>query len=90
MQGILSGLAAMEIAGVVHRDIKPDNIMINGYNEPKIIDFGIATETDVEEYMFVKCGTPGYVAPEIASIKDTKNARMTTKSDIFSAGAIFY
>lgn len=44
--------------------MKPDNIMItkDGKNL-KIVDFGLATETNIEKYIFVRCGTPGYVAP---------------------------
>jgi serine/threonine protein kinase len=56
---------------------------------PIIIDFGLATIADEPKYLFVRCGTPGYVAPEIFNIKD-----MSTKSlpisDVFSAGCIFY
>lgn len=49
----------------------------------------MATVADEPKYLFVRCGTPGYVAPEIINIKD-----MSTKSlpisDVFSAGCIFY
>ena len=64
--------------------------MINKYGQVKIIDFGLSTEIGRQEYLLIKCGTPGYVAPEIVSIKDRSNVRLTTKSDVFSAGAIFY
>lgn len=54
-----------------------------------ICDFGLATEADQEKYLFVRCGTPGFVAPEIINIRD-----MSTKShsisDVFSAGVIFH
>jgi serine/threonine protein kinase len=36
----------------------------------KIVDFGLATETNLDNYIFVRCGTPGYVAPEILRIRD--------------------
>ena len=72
---------------VIHRDLKPENIIVG--KEPIIIDFGLATVADDPKYLFVRCGTPGYVAPEIINIKD-----MSTKShpisDVFSAGCIFY
>ena len=44
--------------------------MINGNNEPKIVDFGLATDTRATTYLYVRCGTPGYVAPQIIGIKD--------------------
>lgn len=54
-----------------------------------ICDFGLATHVHEPNYLFVRCGTPGFVAPEIINIKD-----MSTKgesiSDMFSAGVIFY
>lgn len=57
--------------------------------EVAIGDFGLATFADENEYLFVRCGTPGYVAPEIINIRD-----MSTKSepisDVFSVGLIFY
>jgi len=43
--------------------------------ELSICDFGLATHADEQNYLFVRCGTPGFVAPEIINIKD-----MTTKS----------
>lgn len=54
-----------------------------------ICDFGLATYADQGKYLFVRCGTPGFVAPQIINIKD-----MSTKSqpisDVFSAGVIFH
>jgi serine/threonine protein kinase len=87
MKGILRGLAEMARKNVIHRDLKPDNVILS--KEPIIIDFGLATVADDPNYLFVRCGTPGYVAPEIINIKD-----MSTKSqpisDVFSVGCIFY
>jgi serine/threonine protein kinase len=40
--------------------------------------------------LYVRCGTPGFVAPEIIGIRDTDSVKMSTISDVFSAGAIFY
>jgi serine/threonine protein kinase len=76
---------------IMHRDLKPENIMLrsNSSCEPIIADFGLATWADESEYLFVRCGTPGYVAPEIINIRDMK-----TKSDpicdVFSVGLIFH
>lgn len=61
----------------------------DGNTDLAICDFGLATYADEESYLFVRCGTPGFVAPEIINIKD-----MSTKSDpisdVFSAGLIFH
>jgi calcium-dependent protein kinase len=57
----------------MHRDLKPENIMMlkkNDLNTLKIVDFGLATHCDVAKYIFPKCGTPGFVAPEVANLAD--------------------
>jgi calcium-dependent protein kinase len=55
----------------------------------KIVDFGLATFMNVNEYMFPKCGTPGFVAPEILYLTDRK-IKYTAVCDVFSAGVVFY
>lgn len=90
IKGILSALAELDSKNVVHRDIKPENIMVNTAGQAKIVDFGLATDTRASSYLYVRCGTPGFVAPEILTIKDTEQARMASISDVFSAGAILY
>ena len=57
--------------------------------ETVICDFGLATYAHEEKYLFVRCGTPGFVAPEIINIKDM-NTKSESISDIFSAGLIFH
>lgn len=54
-----------------------------------IVDFGLATIADEPNYLFVRCGTPGFVAPEIINIKDM-STKSTPIADVFSIGAIFY
>lgn len=68
MREMLSALSEISRKNVVHRDLKPSNIMINNFGEVKIIDFGLATEINIPNYLFLKCGSPGFVAPEIISI----------------------
>ena len=87
----MRGLAHLARNRIIHRDLKPENIMFRKENawDLAICDFGLATYADEEKYLFVRCGTPGFVAPEIINIRD-----MTTKSDpisdVFSAGVIFH
>ena len=54
-----------------------------------IADFGLAEFADADEYLFVRCGTPGYVAPEVINIKDMKT-KYEPICDIFSLGLIFH
>lgn len=74
----------------MHRDIKPDNILvhsIHGENdcEIKLADLGLAVFTNRDEKLFHKCGTPGYVAPEIF-----KDGGYSYKADMFSMGSVFF
>lgn len=55
----------------------------------KIIDFGLSTRLDVDFYLYPKCGTPGYVAPEIANLVDYKT-KYDKICDLFSIGVILY
>ena len=75
---------------IMHRDLKPENILFRreGDFDCVIADFGLAQETD-KQYMFVRCGTPGYVAPQIVNLKDMK-AKYNCICDIFSVGIIFH
>ena len=53
-----------------------------------IVDFGLACHADEEKYLFYRCGTPGYVAPEIIAL--TENGHVDPECDIFSVGVIFH
>ncbi len=81
--GLGQALAAVHAAGVVHRDLKPGNVMISD-GEPVVIDFGIAqlAETTRLTVTGMFMGTPGYLAPEVIEGKDSGPA-----SDVHSWGA---
>lgn len=76
---------------IMHRDLKPENILFReeGQYECVIADFGLATFADSQEYIYTRCGTPGYVAPEISNLKD-KETHYDPICDIFSLGVIFH
>src|SRR6266566_3313365 len=75
---------------VLHRDIKPGNILLDGKGEPHLTDFGLArlveTESTITRTMEV-LGTPSYMAPEQAVGND---AAITSATDIYGLGAVLY
>lgn len=84
---ILEGLAYMHSKKIIHRDLKPENIIFKTSNniDLGLVDFGFATFEPDFRKLFVRCGTPGYVAPEILNDKD-----YDCKVDVYSCGIIFY
>jgi serine/threonine protein kinase len=79
----------MHRRGIYHRDIKPENVLImddtGGDLKVCIADLGLACRASDKEDLILKCGTPGYVAPELH-----KGFAFCPKSDIFSLGSMFY
>jgi serine/threonine protein kinase/tetratricopeptide (TPR) repeat protein len=76
--------------GVLHRDVKPGNILIDAKGEPHLTDFGLArlveTESTVTRTLEV-LGTPSYMAPEQAA---GNKAQLTSATDVYGLGAVFY
>src|SRR6266480_4362879 len=76
--------------GILHRDIKPGNILVDAKGEPHLTDFGLArlleTKSTVTHTMDV-LGTPSYMAPEQAS---GHNEQLTSATDVYGLGAVFY
>lgn len=75
---------------VVHRDIKMDNILISSIEdrseyEIRVADFGLAVFTLEDELLTAKCGSPGFVAPEVF-----RGPHYSYKADVFSLGSVFY
>jgi protein kinase-like protein len=81
---LCAGLHAVHQAGILHRDFKPANVMIDGRGKARITDFGVAgLESELKEGAIA--GTPAYMSPEQITGKE-----LTTKSDIYSLGLVLY
>jgi class 3 adenylate cyclase/sugar lactone lactonase YvrE len=91
MQQVAAALAAAHGRGIVHRDIKPDNIMVLGDDQVKVTDFGIARilrptatlQTIASTGMTL--GTPHYMSPE-----QIEGKRVDGRADIYALGAVIY
>ncbi len=83
---IMEGLSFIHSQGVVHRDIKLDNILIDLQNNIKICDFGVSKEIKKGDIMHDQCGTPAYIAPEILKNQGYEGFGV----DLWSAGVVLY
>src|SRR5882724_4434984 len=82
---LCAGLAAAHAKGVLHRDMKPANIMLDGRGQVVITDFGLAGVADQIEGAEVRSGTPAYMAPEQLAGKE-----VSVRSDIYALGLVLY
>ncbi|KAB8193469.1 protein kinase [Nonomuraea phyllanthi] len=82
LKGSLQGLASAHAIGVVHRDFKPENVMVEGDGTSKLVDFGIAVRTGEGASV---AGTPPYMAPEQWS-----GERPSPATDVYAATVVFF
>jgi serine/threonine-protein kinase len=84
---VARGLAFAHEQGLIHRDVKPQNILLNGDGRAKVTDFGIARTIDVDgmTQTGTVLGTSNYIAPEQAS-----GQRVDAHSDVYALGVVLY
>src|SRR5215831_18804949 len=90
---ILSGLSAAHAQGVVHRDVKPENILLDEYGVAKLTDFGIARRITIRRASGgptlagtgLPVGTPQYMAPE-----QLRGDDLDQRTDVYALGAVLY
>ncbi|PYM02862.1 MAG: hypothetical protein DMF19_01505 [Verrucomicrobia bacterium] len=90
MAKIARAVAYAHGKGILHRDLQPGNILLDGNGEPMVSDFGLAkwlNENSDLTRTLATLGTPGYIAPEQA---ECPAANLTSAADIYSLGAILF
>lgn len=85
LRGLLSGLVHIHMKGIVHRDIKAENLLLAADGRPVIVDFGSAAYLTDKEEMLRQCGSPGHIAPEVIL-----GQQYGTKVDTFASGVTLY
>ena len=85
---LLIALDYLHSRNIIHRDLKPENIIFKqqkGVIDIGLVDLGFATFEKDYDKLFKRCGTPGYVAPEVLN-----DLPYDCKADMYSCGIIFY
>jgi beta-lactam-binding protein with PASTA domain len=87
MDPILSGLAAAHAAGIVHRDVKPENVLLTADGRVKVVDFGLARAQTAaaNTRSGLVIGTVAYIAPE-----QVKSQATDSRTDVYAAGVVLF
>ncbi|MGQ1837113.1 Stk1 family PASTA domain-containing Ser/Thr kinase [Kocuria turfanensis] len=85
MEAALDGLAAAHRAGLVHRDVKPENVLIAAGGRVTVADFGLTRAVDQHTVSGTVLGTVGYASPELVT-----GQRVDTRADVYSAGIVLF
>jgi serine/threonine protein kinase len=82
---VLAGLSAAHAAGILHRDVKPENVLLSNDGRVKLSDFGLARPTHAPTETEDLIGTVAYIAPELVS-----GGSVDQRSDIYSVGVMLF
>lgn len=85
MEAVLAGLQAAHNAGVIHRDVKPENILLSNEGRIKLSDFGLARNVDTRTEAQELLGTIGYMAPELLT-----GGVATKATDVYACGIMLF
>lgn len=88
IEPVVGALSAAHAAGLIHRDVKPENVLISNRGQIKVADFGLARAVTAATHSGsagVVIGTVSYIAPELV-----QHSRADTRSDVYSTGVMLY
>mmetsp|Transcript_5712 Transcript_5712/g.15709 ORF Transcript_5712/g.15709 Transcript_5712/m.15709 type:complete len:847 (+) Transcript_5712:128-2668(+) len=89
MRQMCASIQAMHSRGICHRDVKPDNFMVQGYSTLKLSDFGLAIYPPRGSLLQEKCGTPAFMSPEQHRLPKW-SAGYSFPADIWAVGVSMY
>jgi len=88
IRDVTAGMAAAHRAGIIHRDIKPGNVIVSPDGKPHLTDFGLARHTETRKGLTIEgtfLGTPEYASPE-----QVEGRRLDHRTDLYSIGITYY